>query len=229
MVFSLPTTETDGFVRTDPYWGQGIICPGIRTKIAAAKMKKARWTSGPLRFISRWIPTLNYLYSMTPCTVTKSEVSEVEVQWLQEAPGIPDPDTIKQPPSILLRAQLGEVTVIGLPSCETVGFNSIRMLRVKPEDSLTSYDNWFDAYKKILFENDLYAEPKKVPAESHSLIRTLVSKKGYSWKLYEWLLDLPVLNFQASERVYEVPVKVLHRRSIVDVAWDVRTAIFSEV
>jgi hypothetical protein len=90
---------------------------------------------------------------------------EVEVQWLQESPpGIPDPDTIKQPPSILLRAQLGEVTVVGLRSCETVGFNSIRMLQSRDESeyplgmvfaSLYKAPNDGDRYGVVQYSNAL--------------------------------------------------------------------------
>lgn len=36
MGFYVPVNERDGFMRNDPYWGVGMPCPGIRTKMSSA-------------------------------------------------------------------------------------------------------------------------------------------------------------------------------------------------
>lgn len=49
-------------------------CPGIRTKLNASVIRKAKWVSGPMQFFSKLLPPLNYLYSFANVTLNKSEV-----------------------------------------------------------------------------------------------------------------------------------------------------------
>jgi hypothetical protein len=129
-------------------------------------------------------------------------VTEITVNWLNVVPTYASKNSVK-PPIILNRANLKNVTIIGMPSTETAGVNSVRMLKLKPEDYITNYSNWNTAFIKKHIEGDDTAEPQRSPIEATLSLKTL-----------------------ATDRVYEVPVKVLSRQTILDVEWNVRTHFF---
>lgn len=69
--------ENDGFERIDPYWGPGTTCPGIRTYLSSAALKQATWLTGWIRYFVKWVPALASLWSMTPVTITRTEVGSL--------------------------------------------------------------------------------------------------------------------------------------------------------
>jgi len=179
MGFHIPSTETDGFARTDMYWGPGVTCPGMRSRISGRQMKNAVWTARPLRFITRFFPQFNYLYSMTPCTVMKSEVTQLEMDWLHVAPGIDNPESVRRPPPLILQEDFGSVTIIGEPSSEVLGYNSVRLLQVTPEDNITTLEKWTDFFvRKYADAHDL-KEPEKAPIEYYDKIRYMVRQLNF--------------------------------------------------
>lgn len=72
-LFYLEAFERDGFTRTDPFWGLGVACPGMRTRLNSIVLKRAKWASSTTRFFSKLIP-LHYLYAWAFTTIIRTEV-----------------------------------------------------------------------------------------------------------------------------------------------------------
>ncbi|CAL8122745.1 unnamed protein product [Orchesella dallaii] len=190
-IFRVEATERDGFTRADPFWGLGVACPGMRTRLPTAAMKTAKWLTSPQKYFNKWLP-LHYLYAWAYSTIIRTDVMrqpfilpnccnilisfiiqikfhvkikvvELEVKWLQLA----DTTSTALPPSIPIaivnREKLRQLLVIGTPSTETVGINSVRKLRLWPNDEISNYDVWIEGFRRKYIDGDdgvLYATTK---------------------------------------------------------------------
>lgn len=109
--------------------------------------------------------------------VSVLKVVEVEVKWLKPSPNV----RLAYPPkpeATLNRKTLNKVVVIGVPSSETLGINSVRMLKLKPEDYITNFPSWLGAFRKRFVNGIEGAEPVKSPITATATLRLLVEASG---------------------------------------------------
>ncbi|ODM99348.1 E2/E3 hybrid ubiquitin-protein ligase UBE2O [Orchesella cincta] len=153
-IFSVEATEKDGFTRADPFWGLGVACPGMRTRLPTTALKTAKWITSPHRFFSKWLP-LHYFYGWAYSTIIRTDVLQLEVKWLQPSDMTnAASQAVPMPNPIVNQDQLKQILVIGTPSTETVGINSVRKLRVWSKDEISNYDVWIAEFRKKFLDGD---------------------------------------------------------------------------
>ena len=98
------------------------------------------------------------------------------------------------PPSSVDSNQMQDIQVLSMPNSEYAGVNSVRMYKIKPEDSLTSYGVWFSQFRHKYIEqgrpksfaNFATPEPSTLPTvsdgdrldvDSYHIIKKIVSLK----------------------------------------------------
>ncbi|CAG7731793.1 unnamed protein product [Allacma fusca] len=194
--FFVETLESDGFMKTDPYWGLGVACPNVRTPFSPAVLKNAKWTSKYMKFLWKWFPPLSFFYSFSSATVTRVQPTSVTIKWLAPAPSAKNADV---PPPSTFDDNLDHLKILTMPNSEFAGLNSVRMYRVKPEDELITYGSWFSQFRHK------FVEPSTENSrQNYFCSRTAPINKG----------GIPGLDKT------EVPVKILLRHNYVDIQWD---------
>lgn len=88
------------------------------------------------------------------------KVTELEIKWLQPAPGIPNSESIAVPPEILRPHNMQKLLIVGTPSTETIGIGSVRKITIQAKDEISDHRVWLESFKKRFVDGLPFQYPK---------------------------------------------------------------------